>query len=144
MANKKNLDPVRKMLCDNLRKLRLEHDYSMQHIAEAMGKTDYTGYQRLENGKTEIKFEDAFSLAKLYKVPMERIWNGKDQPIENQVTDISRTYQLSPAKASASIFIQVQLDGTSEKLNEQIKLMKGINNLLKTQESATESATKNP
>jgi transcriptional regulator with XRE-family HTH domain len=145
-TSKKNMNEIKKRIAANLRKLRLDRDYSMQYVAEYMGKTDYTGYQRLENGKTEVKFEDAAILAELYKVPMETIWRGIDYWRENQAGEKPRVYQIEAPKNEVveikeittkrkSIFIQLEIDGTNDKLEEQIELLRSINAVLKVQEN---------
>lgn len=136
---------IKKRIAANLRKLRLDRDYSMQYVSEYMGKTDYTGYQRLENGRTEVKFEDAAILAELYKVPMETIWSGVDFWRENQAPEKPRVYEIEASKNEVeqikevaakrkSIFIQVEIDGTKEKLEEQIDMLRDINSVLKVPE----------
>jgi transcriptional regulator with XRE-family HTH domain len=129
MTSNKGVDLIRGRIADNLKRLRMEKNYSQQYVSEYMGKTDYTGYQRLESGKTELKLEDAAQLAQLYKVSIERIWNPEyEEPKPQQVGEPPYV----PAYSSASkMQLQLELDGSEETLKKQVELLTSINEVLK-------------
>lgn len=131
MSSKKTINQIRGRVASNLRRLRLEKDYSQQYVSEYMGKTDYTAYQRLESGKTEVKLEDAAILASLYHVPMETIWNGPPKTVENEISNQQESLKTELLPKPKSIFIQIEIDGTKEKLDDQITLLRDINSVFK-------------
>ena len=132
MPRKKSVNQARSRVASNLKRLRLEKDYSQVFVSEHLGKTDYTAYQRLESGKTELKLEDAVKLAELYKISVERIWDEQRDgglPVDIAVSENSREY-VSPVTLR-HIQIQIQLDGSDELLNDQIDLLISLNKALK-------------
>jgi transcriptional regulator with XRE-family HTH domain len=132
MSSKKSVDMVRSRIAANLRRLRLEKDYSQQYVSEYMGKTDYTDYQRLESGKTELKLEDAAILAELYKVSLETIWDPSKEAHINEVSELEHVNEYQPA-AKNKMHIQLELDGSETTLQKQIDLLTSINEVLKNQ-----------
>lgn len=133
MPSEKSVDQVRSRVAANLRRLRLEKDYSQQYVSEYLGKTDYTAYQRLEYGKTELKLEDAAMLAKLYKVSIEVIWDPSYEPHVNEVGEKPYVTEYTPQPAS-KMHIQLELDGSESTLQKQIELLTSINEVLKNQQ----------
>ncbi len=130
MPRKKSVNQARSRVAYNLKRLRLEKNYSQVFVSEHLGKTDYTAYQRLESGKTELKLEDAVKLADLYKVSVERIWEEpRVGELPGEVSEKPREYD-SPV-STRYIQIQIQLDGSDELLNEQIELLISLNKALK-------------
>ena len=129
MNSKKSLNQARSRVAANLRRLRLEKDFSQLYVSEILGKTDYTAYQRLESGKTELKLEDAVKLSQLYKIPIERIWDSNLVYEKTEVGENPREYQQ--LGASKKVQIQVQLDGSEAMLQDQIELLTSINKVVK-------------
>lgn len=129
MYSKKSSNETRSRVAANLRRLRLEKDYSQLYVSEYLGKTDYTAYQRLESGKTELKLEDAIKLAQLYKIKIERIWGNSSDFFEIDAGEKPREYQIqTPPRI---VQIQVQLDGSDAMLKDQIELLTSINEVFK-------------
>lgn len=129
MYSKKSSNETRSRVAANLRRLRLEKDYSQLYVSEYLGKTDYTAYQRLESGKTELKLEDAIKLAELYKIKIERIWGNSSDFFEIDAGEKPREYQIqTPPRI---VQIQVQLDGSDAMLKDQIELLTSINEVFK-------------
>jgi transcriptional regulator with XRE-family HTH domain len=129
MNSNKSLNQARSRVAANLRRLRLEKDYSQLYVSEILGKTDYTAYQRLESGKTELKLEDAVKLSELYKIPIERIWDNSLAQEKTEVGENPREYQI--LGAPKKVQIQVQLDGSESMLQDQIELLTSINKVVK-------------
>lgn len=129
MSSKKSLNQARSRVAANLRRFRLEKDYSQLYVSEYLGKTDYTAYQRLESGKTELKLEDAVNLSRLYQIPIEHIWEYDPEKSTTEISEKPSEYHLSgPSK---KVQIQVQLDGTDATLEDQIELLTSINKIFK-------------
>lgn len=118
----------RRIIGDNLKELRLEHNYTQEYIGEVLGKTDYTAYQRLEHGKSELKFSDAYKLAKLYKIPMEHIFNP-DLREEDSLL-LKEPPAASYSKKKNLVQITVNLDGSEDFLEHQIDLLRGLNKVI--------------
>jgi transcriptional regulator with XRE-family HTH domain len=129
MNRKKSLNQARSRVAANLRKLRLEKDYSQLYVSEILGKTDYTAYQRLESGKTELKLEDAVKLSELYNIPIERIWDSTVSDERAEVGENPRAYQI--LGSGKKVQIQVSLDGSEAMLQDQIELLTSINKVVK-------------
>gem|GEM_PF-1171392 len=128
---RKSMNEFQSKVADGLRKLREESDFSQKYVAEMLGKNDYTGYQRLENGRTELKFEDEYKLARLYNVPMEYIFNPdlrKDEP--SFLAKDSQEYGYPKRNLVQMI---VALDGTEDQLRKQFDFLKGVNEVIKGQ-----------
>lgn len=125
------MDQLKSRIAAGLKKLRLEKDYTQEYLAHVLGKGDYTAYYRIESGKQDLKFDDAFKLAMLYKIPMEHIYDPelRDQPKSDEFLEAQAKYD--PKK---TLNISITLDGDEDSLLKQINLMKGINALLSSQD----------
>lgn len=131
MPSKKSVSQLRSRISANLKRLRLEKDYTQQYLADYLGKGDYSAYQRLEHGTTELSLQDAAMLAKLYKIPIEYIWDPSLEPHENQVNEKPYRNEYRSEVAS-KMQLQLELDGTETTLQKQIELLTSINDLLKS------------
>jgi transcriptional regulator with XRE-family HTH domain len=114
------MDLFRSKIADGLRKLRTAKNFSQEYVAEHLGKADYTGYQRIESGRTELKFEDAYKLSQLYRVPMEVIFNP----------DLVDNGNLTSHPIKNTVEVTVSIDGTEENLMAQIDTLKAFNDVL--------------
>ncbi|WP_373521316.1 helix-turn-helix domain-containing protein [Aquiflexum sp.] len=118
----------RKFIGENLKKLRIKANFSQRYLGEVLDKNDYTAYQRIENGKAHLKYEDAFKLSEIYNIPMEEIL---DSGIVKKNNDSAKyEYQLNTSEKNIKIQIGIFLDGTEDLLEEQMKLIRRINEYL--------------
>jgi transcriptional regulator with XRE-family HTH domain len=116
----------RQRIAENLKELRLEHNYSQEYLGEVLGKNDYTAYQRLEHGKAELKFADAYKLARLYKIPMEHIF---DPELRKEDSLLVKDHPITYKKKNL-VQITVNLDGSEDFLESQIELLRGMNKVI--------------
>jgi transcriptional regulator with XRE-family HTH domain len=120
------MDLERSRIAHGLRRLREQKNYSQEYVADRLGKKEATAYSRIEQGRTELKFDDAFKLASLYKVSMERIYDPelKESNVE--------TWADSRAKYETvhKLNLQVTLDGSPETLQRQVELLQSVNQVL--------------
>lgn len=121
------MDHVKAKIAYQLKSLRAKKNYTQEYVAELLQKGDYTAYQRLEHGKVDLKFEDAFKLAEIYGVRMEEIMNPSDDR-EDSIADLERESYIRMKKNSLQL--SVVLDGDEINLARQIELLKGVNGLL--------------
>lgn len=112
-------------IAENLRKHRVLRGYTQEYIAEYLGKKDYTAYSRYEQGRSNLKMEDAIRLADLYEVDVQELISII--PSANHLQD-------SKKKQSGLVSILVDLDGNSGKLESNIQRLKKINDLIAKQE----------
>lgn len=108
----------------HLKQLRTKYNYTQAFIADELGKGDYTGYQRLEAGKADLKLEDAAKLAEVYKISIDEIFdplNGKKSQFP-----INEAFYGNPSILNMTI----TLDGREDTLKKQIELLTKINALL--------------
>ncbi len=119
------MDIFRSKIAEGLKSLRLQKNYSQEYISEKLGKTESSAYQRIESGRTELKFEDAFKLASIYSVPMEHIFDP-EMRMENYLFSKEREIYYSKSK----IQITVTLDGSEKTLKHQIELLSNVNKAL--------------
>lgn len=112
-------------IAENLRKHRVLRGYTQEYIAEYLGKRDYTAYSRYEQGRSNLKMEDAIKLANLYEVDVQELIS---------VTPSVSSFSENPRKNSGSVSILVDLDGSSNTLESNINKLKRINDLLAKQE----------
>lgn len=112
-------------IAENLRKHRVLRGYTQEYIAEYLGKKDYTAYSRYEQGRSNLKMEDAIKLADLYQVDVQELISVSpkvNQSFENQ------------KKSNGLISILVDLDGSSSTLENNIIRLKKINELIAKQD----------
>ncbi len=120
------MDLFKSKIAEGLRLLRVEKGYSQEYLAEVMGKTDYTGYGRIEQGRTELKFEDAYKLARLYDIPMEHIFDPDLRHQSNTMSDVA-----TPAYGRKNMVqVTVFLDGTLDGLKKQCEMLESFNQVL--------------
>ncbi|TVP51008.1 MAG: XRE family transcriptional regulator [Mongoliibacter sp.] len=118
-------------IAENLRKHRVLRGYTQEYIAEYLGKKDYTAYSRYEQGRSNLKMEDAIKLAELYEVDVQELISVA--PSVNHSYDFSKktnghTYN------NGQISVLVDLDGSSSNLESSISRLKKINELIARQE----------
>ncbi len=116
---------LKSSIAENLRKHRVLRGYTQEYIAEYLGKKDYTAYSRYEQGRSNLKMEDAIKLASLYEVDVQDLISVT--PSINLPTEGLK-------KASSLISVLVDLDGSSVTLENNIARLKKINELLAKQE----------
>jgi transcriptional regulator with XRE-family HTH domain len=117
----------KKRIGENLRRLRMEKNYTQEYLGEVLGKTDYTSYQRLEHGKSELKISDAYKLAKFYKIPMEFLY---DPEINNENFKGANQLNITPNLNKNLVQMTVNLDGREDFLEEQFSLLRSVNKLI--------------
>jgi transcriptional regulator with XRE-family HTH domain len=125
------MEDHKKKIGENLRDLRLEKNYTQEYLGEVLGKSDYTSYQRLEHGKSELKIQDAYKLAKFYKLPLEYIV----EPELRKENTIANEKLIHTASKKNIVQMTVNLDGTDQLLEDQYKLLQGVNQLIADKES---------
>ncbi|MCH6198504.1 helix-turn-helix domain-containing protein [Aquiflexum sp. LQ15W] len=108
-------------IAENLRKHRVLRGYTQEYIAEYLGKKDYTAYSRYEQGRSNLKMEDAIRLADLYEVDV--------QELISKIPSVNQA-QESQKKQSGLVSILIDLDGSSNKLESNIQRLKKINDLI--------------
>lgn len=108
-------------IAENLRKHRVLRGYTQEYIAEYLGKRDYTAYSRYEQGRSNLKMEDAIKLANLYEVDVQELIS---------VTPSVAAYSDNGKKTQGLLSILVDLDGSSLTLEGNISKLKRINELL--------------
>lgn len=109
-------------IAENLRKHRVLRGYTQEYIAEFLGKKDYTAYSRYEQGRSNLKMEDAIKLADLYEVDVKELISVSPS-VNPHIGDHGK-------KASGLVSVLVDLDGSSEKLDSHIQRLKKINELI--------------
>lgn len=112
-------------IAENLRKHRVLRGYTQEYIAEYLGKKDYTAYSRYEQGRSNLKMEDAIKLAELYQVDVQELISVS--PKVNQSLENNKT------KSNGLVSILVDLDGSSSTLENNIIRLKKINELIAKQ-----------
>ena len=60
------------MIEKNIRNLRLEHDMSMQDLADKLGTTD-SAVCRWENGKAKVSVDMAVKIADLFQISLDEL-----------------------------------------------------------------------
>jgi transcriptional regulator with XRE-family HTH domain len=114
-------------IAENLRKHRVLRGYTQEYIAEYLGKKDYTAYSRYEQGRSNLKMEDAIRLAELYEVDVQELISVI--PSVNANHDYTKK-----ANGNGQISVLVDLDGTQNSLESNILRLKKINELIARQE----------
>lgn len=108
-------------IAENLRKHRVLRGYTQEYIAEYLGKRDYTAYSRYEQGRSNLKMEDAIKLANLYEVDVQELIS---------VSPSVPIFCDNTKKTNGLLSILVDLDGSSLTLESNINKLKKINELL--------------
>jgi transcriptional regulator with XRE-family HTH domain len=114
-------------IAENLRKHRVLRGYTQEYIAEYLGKKDYTAYSRYEQGRSNLKMEDAIRLAELYEVDVQELISVI--PSVNANHDYTKK-----TNGNGQISVLVDLDGTQNSLESNILRLKKINELIARQE----------
>lgn len=114
-------------IAENLRKHRVLRGYTQEYIAEYLGKKDYTAYSRYEQGRSNLKMEDALKLAELYEVDV--------QELISIAPSVSAGYDAHKKHShNGQISVLVDLDGSQISLESSILRLKKINELIARQE----------
>lgn len=114
-------------IAENLRKHRVLRGYTQEYIAEYLGKKDYTAYSRYEQGRSNLKMEDAMKLAELYEVEV--------QELISTAPSVSLQHESFKKNGNhGQISVLVDLDGSPNSLESSILRLKKINELIARQE----------
>ncbi|MBW3468913.1 helix-turn-helix domain-containing protein [Arthrospiribacter ruber] len=121
-------------IAENLRKHRVLRGYTQEYIAEYLGKKDYTAYSRYEQGRSNLKMEDAIKLSELYEVDVQELISVA--PTVNHSYDFSKKANGNHQNGNGNghVSVLVDLDGSSSSLESNIIRLKKINELIARQE----------
>ena len=119
------MNELKARIADNLKRLRTEKDYSMEYLADKLGRNSYMAYSRLERGETDLKVEDAIKLADIYKIPVNEIINPDQVAQRNIVSEPSHPYGKKN-----SLNLNVILDGREDTLQKHIEMLTKVNGIL--------------
>lgn len=108
-------------IAENLRKHRVLRGYTQDYIAAYLGKKDYTAYSRYEQGRSNLKMEDAVKLSELYQVPVQELVIGSPSVRNNPKNGNGQSHKLA---------VVVELDGNPSTMEEEIKKIRKLNELL--------------
>ncbi|EKB51100.1 helix-turn-helix domain-containing protein [Cecembia lonarensis] len=114
-------------IAENLRKHRVLRGFTQEYIAEYLGKKDYTAYSRYEQGRSNLKMEDALKLAELYEVEVQELICTAPSVGAQQET-------IKKNGNNGQISVLVDLDGSINSLESSILRLKKINELIARQE----------
>lgn len=114
-------------IAKNLRKHRVLRGFTQEYIAEYLGKKDYTAYSRYEQGRSNLKMEDALKLAELYEVEVQELICTAPSVGAQQET-------IKKNGNNGQISVLVDLDGSINSLESSILRLKKINELIARQE----------
>lgn len=107
-----------------LRKLRTEHEYSQENIAEEL-KIDSTTYSRYEKGLSQIKFEHVARLAEFYGLTLDELYHYGDPAYAPAARNEGPRYQKRP-----KMMVTVELDGLETSLKTLFKRLTAMNQAL--------------
>ncbi|WP_200975873.1 helix-turn-helix domain-containing protein [Echinicola sp. 20G] len=113
---------LKQHIAENLRKYRVLRGFTQEYIADYLGKKDYTAYSRYEQGRSNLKMDDAIKLSKLYDVEVQELINGSPRISPNGVHGDS--------SSSNSFSVLIKLDGSMETLENQLKRLRKLNTLI--------------
>ncbi|UCS95303.1 helix-turn-helix domain-containing protein [Echinicola marina] len=112
---------LKQHIAENLRKYRVLRGFTQEYIADYLGKKDYTAYSRYEQGRSNLKMDDAIKLSELYEVEVQDLINGS--PGINQKKEGDRSYENG-------LSLMVKLDGSQATLDNQLRRLKKVNLLI--------------
>jgi transcriptional regulator with XRE-family HTH domain len=141
MSEKKSIDPERerikkaeeaynKRLAGKIRNLREQHNYSQEYLSEYLGKSDYSSYGKMENGRTRVSTYDLYKIASLYNIGIEELVSPSYVP-KKEHNDEVREHQSPYMYRKNSLSVNIELDGTEDTLDKSLDLIKKVNELLK-------------
>lgn len=116
------MDLERSQIAAGLRRLREENDFTQEYVGEVLKNK---GYSKIEQGKYHLKFDEAYKLAQLYKVPMEHIMEPKLRDKFGNFEEKRSSYGNRP-----ELSMTVTLDGKDDTLKKQIELITKVNAVL--------------
>lgn len=122
---KENMAPLQAIIIGNLQKLRASKGWSQEYVGEII--SSYYAYQRLEQGSTSLKLEDAIKIARLYNVDISELYRDPKKKSVDEMHDQERGHYGLPKN---SVNMSVVLDGDAIALEKQIDLLKEVNKLL--------------
>ncbi len=112
---------LKKHIAENLRKYRVLRGYTQEYIADYLGKKDYTAYSRYEQGRSNLKMDDAIKLSALYEVEVQDLIKG--------APSINNSPESTP-NVEKNLSVLITLDGTPETLENQLKRLKKMNAMI--------------
>ncbi len=120
------MDLRKASIAQGLKSLRVEKNYTQEHVASILGAADGSAVYRLESGKAELKLDDAAKLAELYEVSIDEIYDPSKRKNPLMAADLDRaSYGKKPA-----LQVSVNLDGSPVTLQKQIEMLTKVNAIL--------------
>ncbi len=65
-----------KHVCQNIRKLRINREWSQEYVAFNL-QMSQSSYAKLESGQSKMSVDRLYQLAELFKLPMEEFLKNK-------------------------------------------------------------------
>ncbi|AGA78243.1 helix-turn-helix domain-containing protein [Echinicola vietnamensis] len=113
---------LKQHIAENLRKYRVLRGFTQEYIADYLGKKDYTAYSRYEQGRSNLKMDDAIKLSELYDVQIQELVNGSPS--------IKHKHVNGTSVQGNHFSVMVSLDGSMDTLENQLKRLKRLNTLI--------------
>jgi transcriptional regulator with XRE-family HTH domain len=107
---------------EKLRKIRVNKNFSQEHVADEIG-VSVSSYARYEGGKVQIDFNSVVKLAKLYKITLDELMHYGEPGFK--IAESSAEY-----KKRDRVSVVVELDGLKETLEEWVKKLTAINQVI--------------
>jgi transcriptional regulator with XRE-family HTH domain len=105
---------VQGIIANNLKTLRKSSGFTQQEIADLIS-TDISVYSRIESGKTMISHDKLFQLSKIYRVPIEKFYEGLGSNIQNNYDN-----------AQVTSNVQINMSSGLEQMQTDVKIIKEL------------------
>ena len=103
-------------LGDNIRYLRLQHNYSQEYLSETLGYKSYTTIQKWESGVSEPPVKKLKELATIFNVDMDDLAN-KD------FTNVSPDNLVSDYNTGAPYYINIETRKVAQEIYENDRVL---------------------
>ncbi len=109
---------IRSIIANNIKQLRLANGLNQNDVADAIA-IDVSVYSRIENGKTMASYDKLHNLSKLFRVPMEKFFEGLGSNIQNN-------YDNAQVNANVQINFNQSADALLKEMQEMKSLLSAL------------------
>lgn len=100
---------IQGIIANNIKNLRKASGFTQQDVADAIS-IDVSVYNRIENGKIMASHDKLYSLAKLYRISIEKFYEGLGSNVQNNYdnSQVNSNFQINYNKLDSKLISELK------------------------------------
>lgn len=128
MGNYHQSEFARRFL-SNLRRVRIEKDYTQEYMAESIAPKHATTYSKIERGVVRLELEDAIKICDYLGMTIHEMLDYGEPSRSNDLAEPKAPYGKQELNI---VHLSLAIDGRVRTLNRNIETLKKVHDALST------------